>query len=343
MITNLKNLTIVNPNYIACLMWKDQHGRTYRYALWSDVGETRPLGFPLYTGQLIKKNFRIEIWSIDGQNITETVGDNLITSVLQGIDYRYGNDGPLSGESGQITEFSCHTSTTDNYPVDIQQIAIGARWVGTNLTQGQLWHSVEGLDRTMSGINPIVDNTLATNPVGNFTENNSKIALFVANPQASPFHMWHIIKFISAVDGYIYNFTGDGQFVAISPGPSNNVTLTMEDGNTTDVPLNEWIILEVGYGATIGTSFIRYFSLTALQSYTSPSGQATTTVPVVQNGVSYSNFNSVYYIAEINIFNAYLDPTLGQELLTYFYNKYAFYFALPLTFPANSTPAPNTI
>jgi hypothetical protein len=51
-----------NPNFCPCVMWVDEDYNVYRYKLWSDVGEVFFFTAPLYSGQLIKKNFRIEIW-----------------------------------------------------------------------------------------------------------------------------------------------------------------------------------------------------------------------------------------------------------------------------------------
>jgi hypothetical protein len=54
---------VLNPNFVACVMWVDSAYNVYRYRLWKDVGEVFYFPAPLYTGQLIKGNFRIEIWT----------------------------------------------------------------------------------------------------------------------------------------------------------------------------------------------------------------------------------------------------------------------------------------
>lgn len=54
-----------DPTYVACIMWVDDEYNVHRYKLWEDVGEVFYFDIPLYTGQLIKKNFRIEIWSTE--------------------------------------------------------------------------------------------------------------------------------------------------------------------------------------------------------------------------------------------------------------------------------------
>lgn len=53
-----------NPNYVACIMWVDEDLVTHRYSLWRGVGEVFYFDAPLYTGELIRRNFRIEIWNV---------------------------------------------------------------------------------------------------------------------------------------------------------------------------------------------------------------------------------------------------------------------------------------
>lgn len=51
-----------DPNYVACIAYRDTSGDIIRYRLWSNVGELFYFNVPQYTDQLILKNFRIEIW-----------------------------------------------------------------------------------------------------------------------------------------------------------------------------------------------------------------------------------------------------------------------------------------
>jgi len=48
-----------------------------------------------YDGQLIKKDFRIEIWNTSSGSVSEQYQTLIYTSVLGNIDYRYGMDSPL--------------------------------------------------------------------------------------------------------------------------------------------------------------------------------------------------------------------------------------------------------
>lgn len=60
---------------------------TYRYKLWQDVGER--LAEPLYTGQLIKKNFVIEIWNVSTENAVSSDGFNVELGMRQVPDINY--------------------------------------------------------------------------------------------------------------------------------------------------------------------------------------------------------------------------------------------------------------
>lgn len=91
---SLKNLSLksfaelVNPNYIATVMWVDGDYNVYRYKLWQNVGEAFLFDCPLYTGQLIKKNFRIEIWNVEPANrSTFTLVGAGDASFNQGYEY----------------------------------------------------------------------------------------------------------------------------------------------------------------------------------------------------------------------------------------------------------------
>ena len=94
-----------NPNYCLCIMWKDSNDVVYRYAIWKDVGESIYCPYPLYTGQLIKKNFRFEIWSTNNTPAIQVLPISFYTSVLGNVDYRYGVDSTLVSSDSEVTDF----------------------------------------------------------------------------------------------------------------------------------------------------------------------------------------------------------------------------------------------
>src|ERR1017187_1153193 len=95
----------VNPNYVLCIMWIDSNRVTHRYAIWNNVGEVIYSPYPLYTGQLIKKNFRFEIWSINSTPAIQILPISFYTSVLGNTDYRYGVDSTLVNNDIEVTNF----------------------------------------------------------------------------------------------------------------------------------------------------------------------------------------------------------------------------------------------
>jgi len=84
-----KNFTLkpydipVNPNYILCVMWK-MDGVTHRCKLWEDVGEVFFFDVPLYNGELIMKNFRFEVWSVEPFDLTIFVISSAGTANING-------------------------------------------------------------------------------------------------------------------------------------------------------------------------------------------------------------------------------------------------------------------
>jgi len=59
-----------SPDYVLCISWQGLDRVVHRYKLWENVGEVFYFDVPLYTGQLIKGNFRFEVWSVEPAEIT---------------------------------------------------------------------------------------------------------------------------------------------------------------------------------------------------------------------------------------------------------------------------------
>jgi hypothetical protein len=76
--------------YVFCVMYIEDD-IVYRYKLNNDYRAIMP-DFPMYTDQVIKKKFRIEIWNCDVQFTTVAPAIRIYTSKLGNVDYRYGDD-----------------------------------------------------------------------------------------------------------------------------------------------------------------------------------------------------------------------------------------------------------
>lgn len=91
-----------SPNYTMCISYRVDNTVT-RYRLWGDSINVAP---DLYNGETIKKNFRIEVWQNSSTSPSDTNSYTLTTSVLKGIDYRFGTDSALAGNDGQVSDFA---------------------------------------------------------------------------------------------------------------------------------------------------------------------------------------------------------------------------------------------
>jgi hypothetical protein len=152
-----------NPNYMLCIMFTTKLSsgviQTTRYALWRGVGEVIYFNLPVYCGQYIKKNFRLEVWSTSESGIvSNTTPINFFTSKLQQIDYRYGNDAPLVVADPVITSFYGNLASVGDIP-------------NTNLGTLARWTVRSGFDFINPG-GPFIGWTdVANNPGYLFTGN----------------------------------------------------------------------------------------------------------------------------------------------------------------------------
>lgn len=107
---SLKPFTpLVGTNYTLCISY---HVGTvmHRYILWNGAGAVMPGVIPVYNGQTILKNFRLEVWSTSQGNATQSQSVGFYTSVRGDLDYRYGVDTPLKGNDGLVTQFGATNS-----------------------------------------------------------------------------------------------------------------------------------------------------------------------------------------------------------------------------------------
>jgi hypothetical protein len=92
-----------NPNYILCIAY-ELSDIVYRYKLCGD-DSLLDVQFTPYTNQPIKHNFRLEIWSLSALTVSEVSARTMYTSVLGSLDYRWGLDFELAGNTGVVTNF----------------------------------------------------------------------------------------------------------------------------------------------------------------------------------------------------------------------------------------------
>lgn len=69
-------------NYQLCIKYRVGNA-VFRYRLWGVSLTTGLDEIPLYTNQIIKKNFVLEVWSTENLTASQATAINLITSVVQ--------------------------------------------------------------------------------------------------------------------------------------------------------------------------------------------------------------------------------------------------------------------
>jgi len=123
--TGTRNFTLppfdvpTNPNYILCISWHEG-GMLHRYKLWEDVGEVFYFDAPLYTGQLIKANFRFEVWTtvnssfaiidLNGAGNANTNQSYTIFSTIAGISLWVGVDRAITNTAPFNTSYIAYNT-----------------------------------------------------------------------------------------------------------------------------------------------------------------------------------------------------------------------------------------
>lgn len=140
LLSNSSNLLSLNTNYTICVSYVNSDNTVVRYSLIRAANDLFYHELTPYAGQLIKKNFRIEIWNAGDGGVSSDIYDSLIyTSVLGHNDYRYGTDGPLIGADTLCEgQQSIGNSTLQPFQQNITTW-LDAGDSGVELPDGTLW------------------------------------------------------------------------------------------------------------------------------------------------------------------------------------------------------------
>jgi len=103
--TGLLSILPSSPNYVLYVSHR-VGGDVTRYLLWDAVGSVLTQPALVYINQLIKKNFRFEIWSTSQSLVSQALPINFYTTVKARQDYRYAVDSPLVAVDAVNTIFS---------------------------------------------------------------------------------------------------------------------------------------------------------------------------------------------------------------------------------------------
>lgn len=90
------------PHYTLCVSYIAD-GVVYRYRLFTSYDSLFYFDIPQYNGEMIGAEFKFEIWSAATVTITQVNPITIYTSVMNAIDYRYGDDTLLVANNGLCT------------------------------------------------------------------------------------------------------------------------------------------------------------------------------------------------------------------------------------------------
>lgn len=145
---SLKPYTVpANPNYVLCVSYRIGEVVT-RYLLWDATGSNIAFYITPYTGQIILKNFRLEIWDTSQGSASQATELFLYTSVLGDKDYMYADDSILQNNDGQVTNF---WNVAQTIPTLSDYGLILSRYLSTSgFTAATGWDSTDLVDSLAS-------------------------------------------------------------------------------------------------------------------------------------------------------------------------------------------------
>jgi len=336
----------LNPDYLMCISWRDNSGHMYRYALWQGVGEVFLFNVPLYTGQAIYQNFRIEIWSVSNQTVaSQTAALTLYTSVLGKVDYRWGQDYSLVSADSICTNFYIKAQPIQGLSPQLNPSGVtfggwmradtgitstrwtpinaGAGFFGSYLIPNSVFHVTTDAD--IRG-QDCVTGTLPFAGIGSNT--------------FTPNDIWLLFK-----------YNGDGTIVYMdTTGSPNSSTLSIASGvfsidgtslHNTPLTIGSWYILEYwsagGNGQCNVWPLNTQFSNKAYTSNISVNSRASSTDFLIGG---FGDSASIE-VTDILVYSSILST--GDQLtnLLYFQDRYESYLLNPLVAPVGSYSQPN--
>lgn len=312
----------VSPNYLLCVMWKDQNNNTHRYAIWQNSLAVIYFGLPLYTGQVIRNNFRLEVWSTNSSPAVNTTAINFYTSVAGGEDYRFGVDTALVLADAAVTNFQC----ANVIPASPAVVATdyfkpsGIFGIGTEYIS---WAPAQG-----TGNVSVVLNTPTVGTPTSLVLTTSAINFNLSSTTTNLLNLFVILS-TTTTTGLINITKADNTqlFDIILANSAGQLSIQTPLGNTLTTK-----------GNIIGLSLVIAGGIATFTVY-NQIGQ------IIGTHSGASAALSVSYIEAGVIDNLYeLIQTNGAfDFSSYIHANYGTGFPLPLVFPTNSTPLPNTI
>lgn len=329
--TSLTSEIPLNPNYLLAVSWYDSLGNHHRYSLWSNIGEVLYFTMDTYEGQLIKKNFRLEVWSTDVATVSNTTAINIYSSVLSNIDYRYGSDSSLKDADAEVTNFQ-NINTIGNLPAEI---GAQLRWQPSGIIDNGSNRLVTWTDNIhgaimnpsgIIGVTPAIGIPKTVNQV--YIQNGAFDIECLAGPLLLTLsYTVLIVKFTDAMSGAVFYLDNGGTTANYDSG-TEVLNLNAGFGN---IPIND-INEQQWYTIILSQGVILVYDLLTGEHIGNNAGSSSITTA------------GKIIVAACTV----LDMTMGtgslsnpQAVADYFTGIYSNAYTLPLTFPSNAVSVTN--
>lgn len=341
---SLKNFTRPDsPNCTVCISYVESDHTVRRYRLWSSEDEVIYFQIPEYDGQLILKNFTIEIWSTDTTSVTLDNDLTIYTGVRGSIDYRYGVDTILITDDGLCTGQANINGALSPSLTDLTQwfdSTFGINASGINIINWTDRIVASTLSVLGGGTQPTIHDIGGTPTYLNFGT-TSDIGRLIG-PGGTVITWMALIRLNASVVGRVLllNFT-PANFQLEQENLSLRLTI---QGNSLDSPnleLNTWYVVEM-HCASAGMQFNVWNAETneVVCALTGPAtGLMGDTSIIIGKNVTGGDFRIAQALAYITI-----SPTFEQRMQTisYLFSRVVTNpLSLPLTWGACAQPTLN--
>lgn len=323
------------PNYMLCVMWKDKNDVTHRYKLWEGIGEVFFLDAPLYSGQKIAKNFRFEIWNNSTTPTVQSSSIKIYTSVLGGVDYRYGQDFTLVSADTVVTNFN----NINTLPIVFPANGLFERFISTSglITAGGNTFS-SWTDTILGTVLTLNTSLVIVTPIG-MTQNCVFSAGGTIHGTGSSLTRTLAMMVNIGDNTATQQFFNDGGNIALNYRASDHSIYAFGNGVGITVPTGIWLLVV----AQVFDGGLSIYNMSTGELI----GSITGALSISPSGTLVFG-NMQVSTPEIALFASDLQPSTINQLVGYFISTYspqltfsATVFSLPLTFPANSSPLPN--
>lgn len=318
-----------NPNFVLCISYRVGETVT-RYLLWDAVGSEMPY-FPLYEGQLIKKNFRLEVWNT-AQGVASNASDIYIyTSVLGGKDYMYADDSVLKAFDAQVTNFWYNATAI---PDVTAQGTILARYLSTEgFNPGVSWDSTDAIDQLFS---TTCHTEEITTRYQQFLAALSGVDTLIGTAQGAVNYLFVAFQYVPMVgadnDGIIAFYDNSYEVRQAITGGVNSITV-----NGTEL-VNSANLIEGDIYLLVCVAGVQAFLFNVHTGVsTAPTALGISITPtsacVVDDGVQKCKVLDVLPMFDIT--------GSFQDIYNYYFYTYNGPFLLPLVMPVNSISVTN--